>query len=152
MEVFVRELTVRASPEAAWRYLAAPDTLSALTPPDGNVVILESAPLEEGRVVVLGVRVLSPLPFRLRWRSRVERVQPPCGWVDVAVGAPFPTWEHHHRILPVPGGCTLVDEVHYRAPLGSLGRAVSAPFIRAMLEAQLRHRHTVLRSVFGTLC
>ncbi|MEW5853171.1 MAG: SRPBCC family protein [Myxococcota bacterium] len=148
MPVFSREILLAAPVRTVWDFHLRPDALRRLTPPDGSVIIDEEVPVTEGAVVTLRVR-MSPLPFRMRWPSRYTRVEPLRGFVDVALGGPFPSWEHHHRFSDENGRCRVTDEVQWQTPLGALGNTVSAPFIRVMLEQQLGYRHRMLSQLFG---
>jgi uncharacterized protein (TIGR01777 family) len=66
---------------------------------------------------------------------------------DVLMSGPFARWEHLHRIDPVgPGACELTDEIHYRLPLGLLGRLGGAAFTRRQLERMFTYRHAVTKA------
>ena len=148
MSVFVRETLLDAPVQRVWDFHAGPDALARLSPPGGEVRIESFHPVEEGRQVVLSVR-LAPLPLRVRWVARYERVDPPHRFVDVALSSPFPRWEHHHLFIDVGGRCLARDEVHYDVPLGAVGALLGGPFVEAALRRQFDHRHRVLVSMFG---
>ena len=149
MRLFTREILLNASVQAVWDFHMQPDALQLLSPPQSDVTILESNPVEQGRQVVFSVRV-APLPVKIRWVAEYARVEPPTRFVDVARRSPFAAWEHHHLFLDREGHCLLRDEVHYQARLGALGDAVTAPFVRRQLNAVFDHRHRVLGVRFGT--
>lgn len=66
---------------------------------------------------------------------------------DVLMSGPFARWEHLHRIDPLgPGACELTDEIHYRLPLGLLGRLGGAAFTRRQLERMFTYRHAVTKA------
>lgn len=66
---------------------------------------------------------------------------------DVLLSGPFAKWEHLHRIEPDgAAACVLTDEIHYRLPLGALGRWGGAAFTRAQLDRMFEYRHAVTKA------
>jgi uncharacterized protein len=66
---------------------------------------------------------------------------------DVLLSGPFAHWEHLHQIESVgPGASELTDEIHYRLPLGILGRLAGAAFTRRQLERMFAYRHAVTKA------
>jgi len=66
---------------------------------------------------------------------------------DVLLSGPFARWEHLHLVEPDgPAACVLTDQIHYRLPLGVLGRWGGAAFMRAQLERMFRYRHAVTKA------
>jgi uncharacterized protein (TIGR01777 family) len=66
---------------------------------------------------------------------------------DVLLSGPFAKWEHLHRIEPEgDGACVLTDEIHYRLPLGGLGRWGGAAFTRVQLARMFEYRHAVTKA------
>ena len=64
-----------------------------------------------------------------------------------AASVPFAKWEHLHWIEPERNGaCVLTDEIHYRLPLGGLGRLGGAAFTRAQFERMFEYRHAVTKA------
>lgn len=86
-------------------------------------------------------------PIWLKWeiehRDYVEGRQ----FRDVLLSGPFAKWEHLHRIDPEgEHACVLTDEIHYRLPLGLLGRIGGAAFTRAQLGRMFKYRHAVTKA------
>jgi ligand-binding SRPBCC domain-containing protein len=46
---------------------------------------------------------------------------------------PFERWRHTHLFAPVDGGTLMQDRVEYASPLGPLGAAFDALYLRAFL-------------------
>jgi hypothetical protein len=86
-------------------------------------------------------------PIWLKWeiehRDYIEGRQ----FRDVLLSGPFAKWEHLHRIDPEgEHACVLTDEIHYRLPLGWLGRLGGAAFTRAQLNRMFEYRHAVTKA------
>ncbi len=99
----------------------------------------------------LGFRVLTPRPvdmrggtlldYRLklhgvpvRWRTRIERWEPPHAFVDVQLRGPYRLWHHTHTFEPHERGTLMRDVVRYALPLGPLGAIAHLAFVRRDLE------------------
>ncbi len=66
---------------------------------------------------------------------------------DILLSGPFARWEHLHQIESLgQGACELTDEIHYRLPLGMLGRIGGGAFTRHQLERMFAYRHAVTKA------
>jgi uncharacterized protein (TIGR01777 family) len=113
-----------------------------LTPPWQDIRIVErrGRPDEEGSRVELSV----PLgPWRTRWIAEHTDVVPGHMFRDVQARGPFQSWEHTHRFLDNGSESTLVDEVTYELPFGSLGRTLADRRVSLDLERVFRYRHRI---------
>ena len=70
MAQFLKETLLNAQVQDVGDFHMQRDALEQLSPPEGDVRILEFHPVEEGKQVTLSVR-LSPLPTRARWVARL---------------------------------------------------------------------------------
>lgn len=74
--------------------------------------------------------------------SEITELRSPELFVDEQVRGPFHSFRHEHRSVAFPGGTTMVDHVHFVAPLGALGRAVEAAvlgrYLRKLIHRQKR--------------
>jgi ligand-binding SRPBCC domain-containing protein len=86
--------------------------------------------------------------FGLPWRmtSRISVYQRPERFVDEQVRGPFRRWRHEHAFTDGGDGATVMrDIVEFSAPLGVLGRLVSAVVLRRYLARLIAHRNDYLR-------
>jgi ligand-binding SRPBCC domain-containing protein len=66
--------------------------------------------------------------------SAVTELERPTRFVDEQVRGPFRRFRHEHRFTQTDDGTELIDEIHFEAPLGPLGRIAE----RLVLERYLR--------------
>ncbi len=113
-----------------------PRNLSELTPdwldfrmidPDAGATVFEGAEYE------YTIRWL-PWLWKIRWRSRIIRYNPPVRFTDIQVQGPYRYWEHLHTFEEVTEGTRMVDIVTYRLPFGTLGRFAHRALVKAQLE------------------
>ncbi|HSC58888.1 MAG TPA: SRPBCC family protein [Gemmatimonadales bacterium] len=109
-----------------------PYNLEMLTPPWLGFRVLDASDAR----VRLGTRIRYALRLHgvpLRWESRISEYAENAMFVDEQLSGPYASWHHRHRFRPVPGGVEMADTVAYRLPLGPLGRAAHAAFVRRQL-------------------
>ncbi|MFN8518104.1 MAG: NAD(P)H-binding protein [Chloroflexota bacterium] len=131
-------------------FFAQPANLARITPPDlGFRILTQDAGMREGLEVGYRVRPLLGIP--LTWRTRIERYQPPEGFVDVQAAGPYRSWEHRHTFHEQPEGTLVEDEVTYELPLGRLGDLAHGPLVRPRLEGIFRHRARVVADILAAV-
>ena len=137
---FARRTRLGATAEEAFRWHARPGAFERLNPPwDPAVVVSRSGGIEEeGARVVLRVG-----PLRQRWVAEHHGAVPGREFHDRQVSGPFARWEHAHRFLPEPSGCTLEDRIEYALPAGPVGDLVGGRAVRALLDRMFAYRHRV---------
>jgi ligand-binding SRPBCC domain-containing protein len=113
--------------------------LEAITPAFLRFRIATPGPIPMAPGTVIDYRLsLFGMPFG--WRSVIERYEPEERFVDVQVKGPYETWRHLHEFSDAPGGTLVRDRVEYELPLGPLGQAARALFVRRVLERIFDHR------------
>ena len=144
-EVFRRSVRIERPAAAVFAWHEQPGAFERLCPPWERVEVTRHVGgIRDGARVSLRTKVG---PIWLKWeiehRDYVEGRQ----FRDVLLSGPFAKWEHLHRIEPEGDGvCVLTDEIHYRLPLGWLGRLGGAAFTRAQLERMFEYRHAVTKA------
>jgi ligand-binding SRPBCC domain-containing protein len=98
-----------------------------------------------GGVIALGETVTWQawhfgLPFS--HTSRITEHERPRRFVDVMERGVFAEFRHEHTFEPLRGGRTrMIDDLHYRVPLGALGRLAERLFVDARLRRLLQERN-----------
>jgi ligand-binding SRPBCC domain-containing protein len=87
--------------------------------------------------------------FRQRWVGEITEqasTEDEIFFVDEGRELPFflKRWRHRHRLLRVPEGTRIVDEIEFNSPLGVCGDWLLAPG----LWWQFRGRHPIYSAVF----
>jgi ligand-binding SRPBCC domain-containing protein len=87
--------------------------------------------------------------FGIPWRmtSRITAMERPGFFQDRMVRGPFAVFEHDHFFEADGGGTRMRDELRFEAPLGPIGRVVSARAILPHLTRFLVERNAILKRV-----
>lgn len=145
-QMYVKQTSINASPEAVFRFHESPDALLHLIPPWEKMTLVESAGslLPGSRVVLRGRFGLLPV----EWVAIHTEYNPPHLFADWQESGPFAYWYHRHHILEDGhGGTLLKDEVEYAVPLGAIGRWLGGWLVRRKLEAMFAYRHKKTKSL-----
>lgn len=140
-------LDVAAPVDTVVAWFSQPENLPMITPPANALVLKTPSPIEMRE----GTEIDYELPIaglRAAWRTHVVAWDPPRSFVDVATKGPFHCWWHEHRFEPTATGTHIRDRVLFSAPLGPIGRAAEAAWVRPMLQRLFLYRRNAIRQRF----
>ena len=141
-------LDVAAPVETVFAWFSQPENLPMVTPPASALVLKTPPPIamQEGTDIDYELPIAG---LRAAWRTHVVSWDPPRSFVDVATQGPFRCWWHEHRFEPTATGTHIRDRVLFSAPLGPLGRAAEAAWVRPMLQRLFLYRRNAIRQRFA---
>ncbi|MDI1250127.1 MAG: TIGR01777 family oxidoreductase [Lacunisphaera sp.] len=144
-EIFKRSMRIARPAAAVFAWHERPGAFGRLCPPWERVEVTRHVGgIRDGARVSLRTKVG---PVWARWEIEHRDYVAGRQFRDVLLSGPFAKWEHLHRIEPAgAAACVLTDEIHYRLPLGLLGRWGGAAFTRAQLERMFEYRHAVTKA------
>ena len=150
MHFLERCITLNATPEQLWAFLATPANLNQLTPPQLQFKILTELPdqMTNGLTILYAVRI--PLFGTRRWLTEIKHIRAGEYFVDEQRLGPYRYWYHEHRLEPVGEAQTrMIDRVSYQLPFGVLGLLVHKVWVKKMLEQIFDYRSERLAKLFG---
>jgi len=134
----------------AWEYFSNPENLKDLTPDYLEMVIESRSGSEKiypGQIIIYRIKPLLGIP--MSWVTEITHVQHQSFFVDEQRFGPYAFWHHAHFFREVSGGVEMRDLVHYKIPLGFLGRWANRLFIRRQLEGIFDYRKIFLDTKYG---
>lgn len=146
MYVLRREQFFEKNIEDVFRFFQQPENLERITPADLKFTILTPKPIEmkEGALIDYTIKICG---VPVRWRTKITGYNPPHSFSDSQLRGPYAVWEHSHRFESVNGGTLMTDEVHYRIPLGPLGRLAHFLFVRRQLNHIFDYRRRIIEEI-----
>jgi ligand-binding SRPBCC domain-containing protein len=134
--------------DEVYAFFSDAENLERLTPPFLRFRILTPRPIaaQPGALIDYALR-LNGIP--VRWRTRIESVDPGHGFTDVQLRGPYRRWHHRHAFRDIPGGTEMRDTVDYALPLGPLGALAHPVFVRPALRRIFDYRRQVVEELFG---
>jgi len=143
-----REQTVPRPRSEVFAFFAAPENLETLTPPTLAFRILTPRPIAMGAGALIDYD-LSLFGVRFGWRTLIEAFELDERFIDLQLKGPYRLWRHTHEFRDVPGGTLVRDRVEYELPLGVLGRAAHAVFVRRTLRNIFDYRAATMERLFA---
>jgi ligand-binding SRPBCC domain-containing protein len=132
----------------AFEFFSNPRNLERLTPGIVHFQFLKPPPEKVSPGTVLEYRLrLYGLP--VKWRTRIETVEPPTRFVDVQDKGPYAWWRHTHSFREVDAHHTEIrDQVEFGMPLGPLGELAYRLLVAGSLRQIFNYREAALRELF----
>lgn len=135
--------------DEAWDFFSRPENLNEITPDDMRFEILtkDIPSMYAGQIVQYNV---TPFPFfTTGWVTEITHVEHRKLFVDEQRFGPYAFWHHQHHFEEVDGGVLMTDILHYRVPLGVVGKLVDALFIQKKVKGIFDYRFKLLENKFG---
>ncbi len=140
---FVKRSTIAAPAADLFAWFTRPGAFERLAPGWEPVQTLSrsgTAPQPGSRTAfTVGIG-----PFRRRWIAEHTACDPGRMFRDEQMSGPFARWVHTHTVEPSgPDSCVLEDRVEYALPLGFLGSAFAAGYVRRKLDRAFQFRQRI---------
>lgn len=145
--LFQTETTIPAPRSEVFAFFSDATNLMRLTPAslDFHIITPTPIPMHDGALIDYTIR-LHGVP--MRWRTEIERWNPPYEFIDRQLKGPYRKWVHHHTFVDQGNGTTLMrDCVKYALPLPPFGE-VALPFVRAEIRGIFAFREKVILEMF----
>lgn len=143
--VIERSIEIDCSAERLFRFHRDTRNAPRVSPDVEFVQIEGNFPLDDGDEILVVMRQ-RPIPFKIRWRMRVEAVVLNQAVIDVAIESPFDYWRHEHRFEALgPGRSRLTDRITYVPPYGPIGAIGDKLIVNRMLRKTFEKRQLVTK-------
>lgn len=100
-----------------------------------------------GQIIEYKVKPLLGIP--VYWMTEITQVKDQEYFIDEQRFGPYRLWHHQHHFREIPGGVEMTDIVHYKIPLGLIGRLANRLFVRKKLEKIFHYRFGKVEELFG---
>ena len=135
--------------DEAWDFFSRPENLNEITPKDMEFEILtDNIPrVYPGMIVQYNVK---PFPLvKMGWVTEITQVEDKRMFIDEQRFGPYAFWHHQHIFEEVDGGVMMSDILHYRVPLGAVGKIINALVISSKVQSIFDYRFEVLENKYG---
>lgn len=136
--------------EKAWDFFSNPANLQEITPSDMGFSIISEhhgQKMYPGQLIEYKVKPLLGIP--VYWMTEITQVKPGEYFIDEQRFGPYKLWHHQHHFKQIAGGVEMTDIVHYKNPLGFLGRIGNSLFVKKKLHTIFNYRYKKIEDLFG---
>lgn len=133
----------------AWQFFSTPQNLAKITPDHMKFDIQYLSggnKMYAGQIIQYKINVLPKIS--VRWTTEITHVQEPYYFVDEQRFGPYAMWHHQHHFKEIKEGVEMLDEVNYALPLGLIGRAANAIFVKKQVNTIFDYRYKILADFF----
>jgi ligand-binding SRPBCC domain-containing protein len=141
---------IPASLQEVWDFFSDPANLRIITPAFMDMRVIShyhGKKIYAGQIIEYKVKPLPRIPFY--WMTEITQVREKEFFADEQRKGPYTLWHHQHHFREIAGGVEMTDIVHYKNPLGFIGRAANTLFIRRQLQRLFAYRFRKTEELFG---
>ena len=136
--------------DKAWDFFSNPANLQAITPDNMGFKVISKHhgdTMYAGQIIEYTVRPVLGIP--LYWMTEITQVKDREYFIDEQRFGPYSLWHHQHHFKAIEGGVEMTDIVHYKNPLGILGKLANTLFVRNKLKGIFDYRFKKVEEMFG---
>ena len=124
MKIFRLEKSIKLpiTIEECWEFFSSPKNLKIITPDYMGFSIIdgEKTKMYSGQIIKYNVTPI--FGINMKWVTEISHVKEYKFFVDEQRFGPYKFWHHKHFIKAIKGGVEMTDIVHYKLPMGFLGK------------------------------
>ena len=140
---------VKSDIDTVWDFISSPKNLQTITPDYMSFVILSDPEEKMFPGQIIEYKVSPVIGIKLHWVTEITHVQAKEYFVDEQRFGPYAFWHHKHFLKETKEGVEMYDEVHYKAPMGIVGRMANALFIKRQLKQIFDYRFGKIEELFN---
>ena len=137
--------------QEAWDFIADPKNLAVITPDSMGFTTLSGDDRKMFPGQIIHYTITPVLGIKLQWVTEITHVADKSFFVDEQRYGPYKFWHHKHFLTAIPGGVEMEDIVHYKLPMGLLGRLAHPFLVKPKLEEIFNYREKKLKELFGEM-
>jgi uncharacterized protein (TIGR01777 family) len=130
--------------DQVFRFFSDEMNLERITPPSLNFHVLKKSTeqIQKGTLIDYKLKIHG---VPVKWRTLIADWQPPKQFVDTQLWGPYSLWHHTHTFESLAGGTLMKDKVHYKLPMGGLGRTAALWYVKKDVAHIFEHRKKIIR-------
>jgi ligand-binding SRPBCC domain-containing protein len=136
--------------DKAWDFFSNPANLAQITPSYLGFKIKSKhhgSTMYAGQIIEYTVKPILGIP--LYWMTEITQVKDGVYFIDEQRYGPYSLWHHQHHFKAVANGVEMTDIVHYKIPLGFIGRILHRLFIKKQVEKIFNYRFQKADDLFS---
>lgn len=140
---------VPGSIEKVWVFFSSPKNLNLLTPSDMQFEIItdvESVSMYAGQLIQYNISPFAGI--KMPWVTEITQVKHQTYFIDEQRFGPYAFWHHQHHFEECEEGILMTDHLHYKLPMGFLGKLFAGNFVSQKIERIFDYRQQAVDNYF----
>lgn len=148
IKVLQRSQKIGSPVEEAWNFFSNPRNLAKITPPEMGFELANEPDddMYPGMIIVLKIGIAPGI--KSTWVTEITQVRPQKYFVDEQRFGPYKMWHHEHIFEKIPGGCEIIDRVHYALPVSPFGDLFAGGAVAKRLNKIFNFRRESVAEIF----
>ncbi len=141
---------IKSDIKTVWEFMSSPKNLATITPEYMGFEILNNLggdKMYEGQIIEYYVKPI--MNIKLHWVTEITHVKENEYFVDEQRFGPYTFWHHKHFLKEVPQGVEMYDLVHYKMPLGFIGKIGNNLFVKKQIKEVFDYRYKKVEEIFN---
>lgn len=142
---------LRADMNTVWHFMSSPKNLALITPESMGFEVISNEEdllrMYPGQLIEYYVKPV--LGIKFHWVTEITQVVEQQFFIDEQRFGPYQFWHHQHSFKVVTGGVEMTDLLHYKMPLGVLGKMVNTLFVKKKIDEIFDYRYMKLEALFN---
>jgi len=136
--------------DTLWKFFLDPENLKKITPLDLSFQIKSgaSASMYAGMIVIYSMKPFMGIP--ITWVMEITHVEEKKLFIDEQRDGPCSFWHHQHHFKTISNGVEMTDILHYKLPLGILGKLFNHLVVKSQMRNLFQYRNEKMQELFGT--
>lgn len=142
---------IKSDIKTVWDFMSSPKNLAVITPEYMQFEILSDlgdGKMYQGQIIEYYVRPI--LNIKLHWVTEITHVKENEFFVDEQRFGPYNFWHHKHSFKQTAQGVEMNDSIHYKLPLGVLGKLGNEILVKKQLKEVFDHRFNIVEKIFNS--
>ena len=142
---------IKSDIKTVWDFMSSPKNLAVITPEYMQFEILSDlgdGKMYQGQIIEYYVRPV--LNIKLHRVTEITHVKENDFFVDEQRFGPYTFWHHKHSFKETAQGVEMSDSIHYKLPLGILGKIGNELLVKKQLKEVFDHRFKVVEKIFNS--
>ncbi len=124
----------------AWEFFSSPENLEVITPDHMGFHIIEGGNVKMYPGQIIRYKVSPMYGLKVNWVTEITQVLEENYFVDEQRFGPYTFWHHKHFFKEVEGGTEITDIIHYKLPMGLLGKLINTFMVKKQLDSIFTYR------------
>lgn len=135
--------------DEAWDFFSDPKNLNNITPDSMKFETLSGDERKMFAGQIIHYKIFPFSGYTTEWVTEITHVKEKEYFVDEQRSGPYKFWHHKHFFREIEGGVEIEDIVHYKLPLGFIGRLFHPILVKPKLKEIFDFRKQKLTDLFG---
>lgn len=138
---------IPADLDTVFDFFSDAKNLEQITPPLLNFKIekMSTENIQKGTLIDYKLKIHG---IPAKWRTLIEKWQPNSLFVDTQLRGPYKKWHHTHTFERFRDGTLMKDRVHYKLPVGFLGRTFGLWLVKKDVQNIFKFREQKIQELF----